>query len=224
MTRRLLAEFIGTFFLVLAGPGAIMVEGLHPGAIGPLGIAIAFGLIVAIMVFILGPVSGAYINPAVTIAAWSVRRLPLSQVASYVVAQLSGAVVAALALRALLGPVASNGATIPHVAVAAAFIVEALLSLLVILAVLATDAGGSSRAGAAVMIGMTIGLCALVGGPLTGASMNPARSFGPALVSGTWTSHWVYWVAPIGGMLLGTGISRGLQRPGGRSQFSPSPD
>ena len=217
MSRRLLAEFIGTFFLVLAGPGAIMVEGLHPGAIGPLGIALAFGLIVAIMVFTLGPVSGAHINPAVTIAAWSVRRLPFPQVASYVIAQLSGAVVASLAARALLGPVASNGATIPQVGVAAAFIVEALLSLLVILSVLATDGAGSSRAGAAVMIGMTIGLCALVGGPLTGASMNPARSFGPALVSGTWTSHWLYWIAPIGGMLLGTRLSRGL------SSQQPSP-
>src|SRR4029453_17059038 len=119
MTRRLLAEFIGTFFLVLAGPGAIMVEGLHPGAIGPLGIALAFGLIVAIMVFTLGPVSGAHINPAVTIAIWSIRRLPFSQVASSVIAQLSGALVASLAARALLGPVASNGATIPQVGVAA---------------------------------------------------------------------------------------------------------
>ena len=205
MARRLLAEFLGTFFLVLFGPGAIMVEALFPGTLGNQGIAIAFGAVVAAMVFTFGPVSGAHINPAVTITLCARRQVTVRQAAAYVAVQLAGAVAASLVTRAALGAVGQAGATVPHVPIPAAFVVEVLMSVLLILVVL--QAGETSRVGAAAMVGLAVGLCALVGGPLTGASMNPARSFGPALVSGTWTAHWLYWVAPIAGMLGGARLA-----------------
>jgi MIP family channel proteins len=209
VTRRLLAEFVGTFFLVLLGPGAVMVEALRPGSVGAVGIALTFAFAVSTVVFALGPVSGAHINPAVTIALWSLRRIPATQGIGYIGAQLAGAVTASVLARVALGAVASGGATLPRVSTPAAFALEALMSLLVILVVLATDREGA-RAGNAVIIGMAVGVCALFGGPLTGASMNPARSFGPALVNGAWSAHWVYWVAPVVGMLLGARISGSL--------------
>ena len=206
MGRRLLGEFTGTFFLVLLGPGAVMVEALYPGSVGPVGIALAFAFAVATVVFALGPVSGAHINPAVTIAFWSLRRIPAGQVLPYIGAQLAGAVTASVVARASLGSAASGGATLPVVSAPSAFAIEGLMSLLVILVVLGTE-GQGTRAGNAVIIGMVIGVCALFGGPLTGASMNPARSLGPALVNSAWTGHWIYWLAPIAGMLLGAKVA-----------------
>lgn len=201
-TRRLIAESLGTFFLVLIGPGAVMVDAYSGGAVGHTGVALAFAFVVTTMVYALGHLSGAHINPAVTIGFWSARRFPSREVVPYVIAQALGAVTASLTLRATLGPIGHLGATLPALSLGAAFVIEALLSfalMFVIMAVATDERAADGFAGVAV--GLTVGFCALTGGPLTGASMNPARSFGPALVGGVWTAHWIYWVAPILGMV-----------------------
>jgi aquaporin Z len=200
--RRLLAEAVGTFFLVLIGPGAAMVNAFSDGAVGHVGVALAFAFVVTAMVFALGRLSGAHINPAVTVAFWSVRRFPGSEVLPYVGAQCLGAMLAAGALVGILGPVGGFGATVPAVSVARAFGLEWLLSFALMLVIMAVATDPRVPDGfAALAVGLTVGFCALMGGPITGASMNPARSFGPALVGAVWQAHWVYWLAPITGML-----------------------
>lgn len=199
-SRRYAAEAIGTFFLVLIGPGAVAVNARFDGAIGVAGIALAFAFVIIAMVFALGHLSGAHLNPAVTLGFWSVRRFPGRDVAPYVLAQLAGAVGAAAVLRLILANAGSLGATIPAIPAAHALLVEFLLSfalMLVIMAV-ATDARVTDGF-APIAVGLTVGFCAMVGGPMTGASMNPARSLGPALLSGAWTLHWIYWLAPFTG-------------------------
>jgi aquaporin Z len=199
--RRAAAEVVGTFFLVLIGPGAAMVNAYTRGALGPTGVALAFAFVVLAMVFALGHLSGAHLNPAVTIAFWSVRRFPGREVAPYVLAQSTGAIAAALVLRFLLGPIGDLGATLPHIGVARSFVVEWLLSFSLMLVIMAVATDERVADGfAAVAVGLTVGFCALLG-PLTGASMNPARSLGPAVAGGLWAGHWLYWLAPITGML-----------------------
>ncbi|MBA2457535.1 MAG: aquaporin [Gemmatimonadales bacterium] len=217
VVRRAVAEALGTFFLVLIGPGAVMVNAYTDGAVGHVGVALGFAFVVIAMVYALGHLSGAHINPAVTLAFWSVRRFPGSQVAPYVVAQCLGAVAASALSRLALGPVGQVGATLPRVPPAVAFGVEWLLSFALMFVVMAVATDDRVPAGfAAIAVGLTVGFCALVGGPLTGASMNPARSFGPALVGGLWQSHWVYWLAPVSGMLVAARVYdllRGLSPP-----------
>lgn len=200
--RRVAAEALGTFFLVFIGPGSVMVNAYSGGALGHVGIALAFAFVVIAMIFALGHLSGAHINPAVTLAFWSVRRFPTAEVIPYVVAQCAGAVAASLALRAALGAVGNMGATLPRIPVPAAFGVEWLLSfaLMFVIMAVATDARVADGF-AALAVGLTVGFCALMAGPLTGASMNPARSFGPALVGGMWRAHWLYWLSPISAMI-----------------------
>lgn len=215
--RRLVAECVGTFFLVLIGPGAVMVDAYSNGAIGHTGVALAFAFVVTAMVYALGHLSGAHINPAVTIGFWSVRRFASREVGPYVLAQVLGAAAASSFLRAVLGPVGDTGATLPSLPVGAAFAVEWLLSfalMFVIMAVATDERAANGFAGIAV--GLTVGFCALTGGPLTGASMDPARSFGPALVSGTWTAHWIYWVAPITAMVTAARLYEVLRGTGVR--------
>ncbi len=200
--RRLTAEAVGTFFLVLIGPGAAMVNAWGGGVLGVSGIALAFAFVVIAMVYALGHVSGAHINPAVTVAFWSARRFPAREVIPYVVAQCVGAAAAAATLRAVLGPVGHLGATLPAIPIGAAFAIEWLLSFALMLVIMAVATDDRVAPGfAPLAVGLTVGFCALTGGPLTGASMNPARSFGPAVVGGLWTAHWIYWLAPITGMI-----------------------
>lgn len=175
--RRLIAEAIGTFFLVFIGPGAAMVNAYSHGALGPPGVALSFAFGVIAMIYGLGHLSGAHINPAVTIGFWSVRRFPGREVVPYVLAQCAGATAASATLRTMLGPVGKMGATMPAISIPGAFAVESLLSfaLMFVIMAVATDervAGGF----AAIAVGLTVGFCAMMGGPLTGASMNPARS------------------------------------------------
>ena len=201
--RRLTAEAIGTFFLVLVGPGAVMVNAWSHGAVGHVGVSLAFAFVVIAMVFALGHLSGAHINPAVTVAFWSVGRFPSRDVLPYVIAQCIGAIAASVVLRAVMGPVGQMGATLPSVAVARAFGIEWLLSFVLMFVVMAVATDDRVADGfAPLAVGLTVGFCALVGGPLTGASMNPARSLGPAFVGGLWASHWLYWVAPLTGMVV----------------------
>ena len=179
-----------------------MVDAYSGGVVTHVGVALAFAFVVVAMIYALGHLSGAHINPAVTLAFWSVRRFPLAEVVPYVAAQCSGAVAASLLSRAALGTGGSLGATLPKVPVAVAFGIEWLLSFALMFVIMAVATDERVADGfAAIAVGLTVGFCAMVGGPLTGASMNPARSFGPALVGGFWQGHWLYWVAPITGMV-----------------------
>jgi MIP family channel proteins len=199
--RRAIAEGIGTYFLVLIGPGAVMVDAYSGGALGGVGIGLAFAFVVTAMIFALGHLSGAHINPAVTIAFWSVRRFPGQEVMPYLISQCSGAVLAAFTLRALLGPAGSMGATLPVVGIWQSLVVETLFSFVLMLVIMAVATDDRVADGfAAIAVGLTVGFCALLG-PLTGSSMNPARSFGPAVAGGGWFGHWLYWVGPMVGML-----------------------
>ena len=201
--RRCTAEFIGTFGLVFAGAGAIMVDFTSGGEVTNLGIGIVFGLVVAAMIYATGHISGAHINPAVTLGFALSRHFPWKWVPHYWSSQLLGASAAALVLRALFGDVANMGATLPSGSVWDSLLFEGVLTffLMFVIMAVATDtrAVGSS---AAIAIGATVGLEAIFGGPVSGASMNPARSFGPALVGWTWLDHWAYWVGPIVGASL----------------------
>jgi MIP family channel proteins len=198
----LAAEALGTFFLVLIGPGAAMVDARTHGTLGVAGVALAFAFVVVAMVTALCDISGAHINPAVTVALWSIRRFPGGDVAPYVVAQCAGAAAASVVSGFVLGPVGHFGATLPSISIGGALGVEFLLSFALMFVIMAVVTGSRvpSTLGP-ITIGLTVGFCALVAGPLTGASMNPARSFGPAFAGGEWRAHWVYWVAPIAGML-----------------------
>lgn len=210
--RRALAEAIGTFFLVLIGPGAVMVNAYSNGALGGTGIALAFGFVVLAMVVTLGHISGAHINPAVTVAFWSVRRFPGREVFPYVLAQCSGAIAAALVLRSVLGTIGDSGATLPHVGIERAFLVEWLLSFVLMLVIMAVATDGRVADGvAAIAVGLTVGFCALLG-PLTGSSMNPARSLGPALAGGQWVGQWLYWIAPLTGMIAAARVYEFLRQ------------
>ena len=220
--RRLIAEGVGTFFLVLIGPGAVMVDAYSGGAIGHTGVALAFAFVVIAMVYALGHLSGAHINPAVTIGFWSAQRFPSGEVGPYVLAQLLGAVAASGFLRAVLGPVGHMGATLPLLPVGAAFAVEWLLSFAVMFVIMAVATDERAANGfAGVAVGLTVGFCALTGGPLTGASMNPARSFGPALVGGDWTAHWIYWAAPITAMVAAARLYDFLRGASGMRAVPP---
>jgi MIP family channel proteins len=208
--RRAAAEALGTFFLVLIGPGASAVNAYSGGAVTPVGVALAFAFVVCAMVVAIGHLSGAHINPAVTVAFWSVRRFAGKDVIPYIAAQCLGATAAAAVWRAVLGNAGLLGATVPTIGPGSALAVEWLLSfaLMFVIMAVATDrrATPDGVGNAAIATGLTVGFCALTGGPLTGASMNPARSLGPALLSGAWTAHWVYWLGPITGMLAGARV------------------
>ena len=200
--RRYIAEAIGTFALVAIGPGAVMVAA-RTSAFGGQGVALAFGLVVTIVVAATGHLGGAHINPAVTLGFWSVGRFPTRDVVPYIFAQCLGAVAASAALAWILGPVGNFGATLPALSLGRAFAVEAAYSALLgfVIISVATDARTPPSV-APFAIGATVFAGALVTGPLTGGSFNPARSLGPAVVGGVWTTHWLYWAAPIIGMLV----------------------
>ncbi len=202
MMRPLIAEFIGSFALVFAGCGAIVVNDAS-GAIGHIGIAMTFGLVVMAMIYAVGDTSGAHFNPAVTLAFWLSGRLPAGTVLPYASSQCLGAV-AASALWWLLLPGHPNyGATLPAGPEWQSWILEVVLSFFLMFVILNVATGAKEKGlMAGVAIGGTVALCALFGGPISGASMNPARSLGPALISGEWTTLWIYLTAPFVGTAL----------------------
>ena len=204
--RRAAAECLGTFALVTAGCGAIVVN-VSTGELGHPGVALAFGLVILVMIAALGHVSGAHFNPAVTIAFALTRHFPWRTVPIYIAAQLAGAILGALALRGLFGLQGDLGVTTAAIGAAKGVSVEVLLTavLMFVIVAVATDTRAVGEL-AAVAIGGTVALDALWGGPLTGASMNPARSFGPALVSGIWRDQWIYWLGPLVGAGLGAAL------------------
>ena len=205
LRRRAAAECIGVFALVFAGCGAIVTEAEHPGSLGTVGIALVFGLVAMAMVYATGHLSGAHLNPAVTIAFALTRHFPRAEALAYLLAQLLGALLAA-GLLAIAWPShpADLGATQPSIGAGGALAYEAVLTafLMFVIMAVATDTRAVGAA-AAIAIGGTVGLDALFGGPITGASMNPARSLGPALVSGELHDLWIYLLAPACGAILG---------------------
>ncbi len=203
LLRRTAAELVGTYALVTAGCGAVMVNELS-GALGHVGVALTFGLVIMVMIAATGHLSGAHFNPAVTLAFALTRHFPRREVVAYVTGQASGAVLGALTLRVLVGDAAQLGVTLPAGSAWQAFGLEVLLTaaLMFVIISVATDTRAVGTP-AAVAIGFTVAANALWGGPISGASMNPARSFGPALVAGVWADQWIYWIAPVIGAALG---------------------
>jgi len=202
LRQALVAEFVGTFFLVFAGTGAIVIDAITR-SVTHVGVALVFGLVVTALVYALGHISGAHFNPAVTIGFWSAGEFQGFRVPWYIVAQLLGAIAASSAMRLMFGPIAGLGATLPNGATSTSFWLELLMTSLLVLVVLGSAVHGRAiKSFAGIAIGSTIALDALFGGPISGASMNPARSLGPALVAGIWHAQWIYVVAPIAGSIL----------------------
>ena len=202
MRARLLAEAIGTFGLVLVGPGAVVVNDVSGGALGHVGISMCFGLVVMSMIYAFGDVSGAHINPAVTTGFWLSGRFPANRVAPYIGAQLIGCLAAGGLLHVMFPTHATLGSTLPSGTVLQSAIMEFVLTWLLMLVILSVSTGAKEKgvmAGAA--IGAYVLLAAMFGGPISGASMNPARSIGPAVASETWSHLWLYLVVPTAGAL-----------------------
>jgi aquaporin NIP len=201
--RASVAEAIGTFALVFAGAGAVMVDD-KTQALGHVGVAITFGLVIMAMIYSVGHISGAHFNPAVSFAFALTRHFPWPRVVVYWIAQAAGALLAALVLRASLGNRAHVGATLPSGSQAQSFLWEIVLTFFLVFVIMAvaTDTRAVGEA-AAIAIGGTVGLDAMFGGPISGASMNPARSLGPAVVSGDLHALWLYLLAPLLGAALG---------------------
>jgi aquaporin Z len=201
--RRLLAELLGTFALTLVAAGGEVISTISGGAVSPAARVVAPGLLVMAMIYTLGSQSGAHFNPVVTLAFTLRRDFPWGRVPGYWGAQLVGAVLAALLLRLLFGLVGHLGATLPHHGTIQALVMEVMLTFLLITVILGTATNHRlTGPNAAIAVGGTIVLAGLFAGPISGASMNPARSFGPFLVSGQLADAWIYVVGPIAGALL----------------------
>jgi aquaporin Z len=198
--NKYIAELIGTFAVVFCGTGAIVINQHSGGAITHAGIAITFGLIVMAMIYTLGNISGAHMNPAVTIAFTIAKRFPLKQVLPYIVSQLAGAFIASVTLHYLFPSNDTLGATLPAGSEMQSFILEFILTFFLMLVII-NVATGSKEQGmfAGLAIGSTVLLEAMFAGPICGASMNPARSITPAIVSGHLEHLWIYIAAPIAG-------------------------
>jgi len=210
-----LAELFGTFALVFAGTGAIVINDVTGGEVTHVGVSLTFGLIVTAMVYTVGNVSGAHLNPAVTFGFWISGRFTGQKVLPYVISQCTGAFLASGLLRLLFPQHATLGATIPTGSIAQAFGLEVILSFLLMFVILNVSVGAKETGGmAGVAIGAVVGLEALFAGPITGASMNPARSLAPAVVSGHLQPLWIYLVAPILGAYLGIWGCRCVQEKG----------
>jgi aquaporin NIP len=201
--KRLVAEFFGTFGLVFAGTGAIVSGNASHGAVTHAGVAVTFGLIVLAMIYTFGDISGAHLNPAVSAAFVVARRFAPKAFPGYVLAQVAGAFAASLLLRLLFPADEKLGATLPSGSASQSFIFEVVLSFLLMLVILSVSTGSKEKGiTAGIAIGATIGLEAMFAGPICGASMNPARSLAPAIVSGHVESLWLYLVAPVIGTVL----------------------
>jgi aquaporin Z len=216
LPRRLAAELLGTFFLVLAGTGAIVVNDMTR-AVTHVGVALTFGLVVLALIYALGDVSGAHFNPAVTIGFVLARRFPAASAPAYIAAQLAGALLASAVLRAMFPDHPTLGATVPwnRGTPEQAFVLEVFLTGFLMFVILCVSTGAKEKGlMAGIAVGSVIGLEALFAGPITGASMNPARSLAPALVSGQFEHLWVYLLAPVVGAALAVLGCRCVQESG----------
>ncbi|MGZ4598404.1 MAG: MIP/aquaporin family protein [Oryzihumus sp.] len=216
--RRLFSELLGTFLLVLVAAGGGVVNAVSHGQISRTAAVIAPGLMVLAMILFMGAVGGAHLNPAVSLGFALRRDFPWGRVPGYIAAQLVGATAACLVLRAMFGNVGQLGATVPGPGISMwqATLIEALLTFGLLSTILGT-ASGAQNVGtlSAIAVGAYIALAGLWASPISGASMNPARTFGPALVGGTWTDFWAYVVGPLAGALLAVGVAWLLRGAGG---------
>lgn len=204
-----MAEFIGTFTLVFAGTGAIVVNDVTHGTIGHAGIALTFGLVVMAMIYTHGDSSGAHLDPAVTLAFSVAGRFPWRAASGYLLAQCAGAIAASLMLKALFPGHGTLGATLPAGSETQSFVLEIILTAMLMLTILKVSSGAKEKGiTAAIAIGGVVGLEAMFAGPICGASMNPARSLGPALASGRLDHLWIYLLAPVLGAALAVPLNR----------------
>ena len=213
--QRLVAEGIGTFALVLAGTGAMLTNDVTGGLVGHVGVALTFGLVIMAMIYAVGDVSGAHFNPAVTLGFFAARRLPGGDVLPYVASQCAGAFLASGILRWLFPDHPTLGATLPAFGIAESLVLELILTFFLMFVILGVSTGAKEKGTTAgLAIGGTVALASLFAGPLSGASMNPARSLGPALWSGQATMLWIYIVAPVLGAGLAVVGCRCVREPG----------
>lgn len=203
VTRKCTAEVIGTFALVFAGTGAIVIDQASGGAVTHVGVALTFGLVALAMIYAVGDVSGAHLNPAVTLGFFAARRLPARLVLPYIASEFLGALLASALLRFLFPENATLDATFPAGGSTQSFVLELVLTCILMFVILSVSTGAKERGiTAGIAIGAVIALEALFAGPICGASMNPARSLAPALVSGHFASLWIYLAAPVVGALM----------------------
>jgi aquaporin Z len=213
--KRSAAEIIGTFCLVFAGTGAIIINDVSGGKVTHVGVALTFGLVVMAMIYAIGDVSGAHLNPAVTLGFWVAKRFPGRAVASHILSQLLGAFAASGVLRAMFPTHDNLGATLPSGAAWQSFVLELILTAMLMFVILAVSSGAKEKGlMAGVAVGGVIGFEALFAGPICGASMNPARSLAPAIVSAHFTALWVYLAAPIIGATIGVVACKLVHPPG----------
>lgn len=213
LVKRVGAELVGTYALVTAGCGAIMVNA-ETSALGHVGVAFTFGLVIMVMIAATGHISGAHFNPAVTVAFALTRHFPWRDVPFYMGGQVVGALLGALTLRLVIGDVADIGTTLPSESLCQSFGLEILLTAILMFVIIsvATDTRAVGET-AAIAIGATVALDALWGGPISGASMNPARSLGPALVAGVLSDQWIYLTAPFIGAAIGGFVYQFIRLP-----------
>ncbi len=215
MPRRCAAEFVGTFVLVFAGTGAIVFDSANPGKIGHSGIALTFGLVVMAMAYAVGSVSGAHLNPAVTLGLWRAGWAAGRDVPRYIIAQIAGALVASGLLCTMFPDHPTLGSTNPYGPSWHTFILEAWLTAVLVFVILGVSvAKPEVRPLGGIIVGGVVALEALFAGPISGASMNPARSLAPALVSGTLDHLWLYLVAPVLGAFLAVPVCVCVQPSG----------
>ncbi len=215
LVRKCAAEAFGTFALVFAGTGAIAIDEVTRGSVTHVGIALTFGLVVLAMIYAIGDVSGAHINPAVTLGFFAAGRFSGACVLPFIGSQLFGAFVASATLRSLFPTSTTLGATVPSGSVAQSFVLELILTCVLMFVILSVSTGArESGITAGIAIGAVIAFEALFAGPISGASMNPARSLAPALMSGHVIALWIYVAAPIAGALLAIVICRCVREDG----------
>ena len=215
LAKRCIAEGIGTFGLVFATAGANVVNEISEGQITHLGVGIVSGLIITAMIYAVGHISGAHFNPAVTVGFVVSRRFPVKDLPAYWAAQLVGGSVGALSLLGLFGKVGVMGGTMPRGSALESFGFEIPLTFILMFVIMAVATDSRAEGGqAALAVGVTVGLNSIFGGPISGASMNPARSFGPALAAWNWGEHWIYWTAPFVGAGLGALVYDVVRRSG----------
>jgi aquaporin NIP len=211
--KKYIAEIIGTFTLVFCGTGAIVIDQTTGGAIGHLGIAMTFGLVVLAMIYSIGDISGAHLNPAVTLGFTLSKRMEVREAIPYVCAQLAGAFLASFCLKLLFPLNLTLGSTLPAGGDFQSFVLEIILTFFLMFVILNVSTGAKEKGiTAGIAIGATVALGALFAGPICGASMNPARSLAPAILSGTTHSLWVYLTAPFLGAILAA-LSINIIRP-----------
>jgi aquaporin NIP len=200
--KRYLAEFLGTFAMVFCACGAIIADQHLDAGIGGIGVSLVFGLVIMVMIFAVGSVSGAHFNPAVTLGFLATGEFEKKEVAPYLIAQFAAAIVAS-GLHLLIFPgTPTFGETLPTIGIANSFVLELICTFFLMLVILMSISDERSKPFAAIAIGGTVGLEALFAGPMTGASMNPARTLGPAIASGNFEGIWLYMAAPVTGALL----------------------